>query len=160
MRLRSTRASGLRWIPYDSVTQGEQLEFYRRNWYYVGGILFVLLAYLMGFWGADHLAPVQIILVYSFMAMLAHQFEEYAAPGGFPGIGNIAMFGERRTPIATGRGLRGISSSKYRARHSDGRKKHPRAAQRLKFIGDLAVSHEARWQPHSDLIDLVMLNNY
>ncbi|QSN64333.1 hypothetical protein [Caballeronia sp. M1242] len=74
------------------------LNFYRRNWYYVGGILFVLLAYLMGFWGADHLAPVQIILVYSFMAMLAHQFEEYAAPGGFPGIGNIAVFGERRNP--------------------------------------------------------------
>lgn len=32
------------------------------------------------------------------MAMLAHQFEEYAAPGGFPGIGNIALFGERRNP--------------------------------------------------------------
>nr|WP_236127707.1 HXXEE domain-containing protein [Cedecea colo] len=30
--------------------------------------------------------------------MLAHQFEEYAVPGGFQGIGNIAMFGERLAP--------------------------------------------------------------
>jgi len=32
------------------------------------------------------------------MAMLVHQFEEYATPGGFPGVGNIGMFGERKAP--------------------------------------------------------------
>lgn len=74
------------------------MNFYRQNWYYLGGILFIFLAYFMGFWGGDHLTEIQLILVYSFMAMLAHQFEEYAFPGGFQGIGNIAMFGERKMP--------------------------------------------------------------
>ena len=36
--------------------------------------------------------------MYSFMAMLLHQFEEYAMPGGFPGIANILLMGERQAP--------------------------------------------------------------
>jgi len=28
------------------------MKFWRRNWYYIGGILFVALAFFMGFWGA------------------------------------------------------------------------------------------------------------
>ncbi|HQF06111.1 MAG TPA: HXXEE domain-containing protein [Bacteroidales bacterium] len=32
------------------------------------------------------------------MAMLVHQFEEYALPGGFPSITNIVMFGEKKAP--------------------------------------------------------------
>jgi hypothetical protein len=32
------------------------------------------------------------------MAMLVHQVEEYAIPGGFPAISNIATFGETKVP--------------------------------------------------------------
>lgn len=73
------------------------MKFYRRHWHEIGGALFVALAYFMAFWG-NHFSHIQVILIYSFMAMLAHQFEEYAIPGGFPGIANIVMFGEREAP--------------------------------------------------------------
>jgi len=73
------------------------MKFYRHNWYYVGGILFIVLAFYMGFWGSmfNH---IQVILIYSFMALLVHQFEEYACPGGFPAIFNIAVLGEKNVP--------------------------------------------------------------
>lgn len=73
------------------------MKFYRRNWYYIGGALFVALSFLMGFWG-NHFSPIQVILIFSFMAMLAHQFEEYSLPGGFPSIANRVMFGEKNVP--------------------------------------------------------------
>lgn len=73
------------------------MTFYRRNWYYMGAILFVALSYVMGFW-ESHFSPIQVILMFSFLAMLAHQVEEYAYPGGFPSIANIAMFGEKNVP--------------------------------------------------------------
>src|SRR5215472_7955520 len=73
------------------------MTFYRRNWYYMGAILFVALSFLMGFWGSNF-SRIQVILIFSFMAMLVHQFEEYAYPGGFPAIANIAMFGEKNVP--------------------------------------------------------------
>ena len=73
------------------------MTFYRRNWYYMGAILFVALSFLMGFWGSNF-SRIQVILIFSFMAMLAHQFEEYAYPGGFPAIANRALFGEKNVP--------------------------------------------------------------
>lgn len=73
------------------------MSFYRRNWYYIGGILFVFLAYLTEFWRNDF-SKLQIILIYSFMAMLVHQFEEYGVPGGFPSIFNIVCVREISTP--------------------------------------------------------------
>jgi hypothetical protein len=73
------------------------MKFYRRNWYYVGGILFVALSFYMGFWGSSY-SPIQVILIYSFMALLVHQFEEYAWPGGFPAIFNIVVLGEKKVP--------------------------------------------------------------
>jgi hypothetical protein len=73
------------------------MNFYRHHWYYVGGVLFVALAYFMGFWG-NNVSRIQVILIYSFMAMLVHQVEEYAIPGGFPAISNIATFGETKVP--------------------------------------------------------------
>jgi hypothetical protein len=73
------------------------MKFYRRNWYYIGGGLFVALAFFMGFWGSLF-SRIQVILIFSFMAMLVHQFEEYAFPGGFPGITNIVMMGEKKVP--------------------------------------------------------------
>ncbi len=73
------------------------MNFYRHNWYYIGGILFVVLAYAMGAFG-NMLEPIQVILVYSFMALLVHQFEEYGLPGGFPTIFNVIFNGEEQTP--------------------------------------------------------------
>lgn len=72
------------------------LRFYRRNWYYIGGVLFVFLSYFMTFWGIGHMSHIQTILTYSFMAMLVHQFEEYGLPGGFPAFFNIAFWGEKK----------------------------------------------------------------
>ena len=71
--------------------------FYRHNWYYIGGILFVIMSFVMGFFG--HLVShIQIMLIYSFMALLVHQFEEYGLPGGFPALFNIIMNGEKQAP--------------------------------------------------------------
>lgn len=73
------------------------MKFYRRNWYYIGGILFVILSFGMGFFG-HNVSQIQTILVFSFMALLVHQFEEYGLPGGFPAVFNIFMSGETQTP--------------------------------------------------------------
>ena len=64
-----------------------KLKFYIKNWYYFGAVLFVALAYIVGFFG-DAINPLQKILTLSFMALLVHQFEEYGLPGGFPAIHN------------------------------------------------------------------------
>ena len=70
---------------------------YSQNWYYVGGVLFVGLAFLVGFFGGS-VNPLSKILTLSFMALLVHQFEEYALPGGFPAIMNSAWMGEQDVP--------------------------------------------------------------
>lgn len=69
-------------------------RFYSKNWYYIGGVLFVALAFIVGFFGASF-NPLSKILTLSFMALLVHQFEEYALPGGFPAVFNIAWMGEK-----------------------------------------------------------------
>ena len=73
------------------------MNFYRHNWYFIGAVLFVALSFFMGFWGSLF-SRIQVILIYSFMALLVHQFEEYAYPGGFPAIFNIAVLGEKKVP--------------------------------------------------------------
>ena len=73
------------------------MNFLRKNWYYIGGVLFVALTYLVGFWG-NSFNPLSKILTLSFMALLVHQFEEYALPGGFPAIFNIVVLGEKKVP--------------------------------------------------------------
>jgi hypothetical protein len=73
------------------------LNFYRHNWYFVGGIIFVILSFFMGFWGSLF-SPIQVILIFSFMAMLAHQVEEYGYPGGFPTVTNLMVMGEKDIP--------------------------------------------------------------
>lgn len=72
-------------------------RFLSKNWYYIGGVLFVALAFLVGFFG-DALDPLRKILLLSFMALLVHQFEEYAIPGGFPAVYNIGLMGEKEFP--------------------------------------------------------------
>lgn len=73
------------------------MNFYRRHWYDVGLLLFIGLAFTAGLW-TPRFSHIQVILIDSFMALLIHQYEEYAAPGGFPGIFNIAVVGDRRAP--------------------------------------------------------------
>jgi hypothetical protein len=73
------------------------MEFYRRDWFKIGGVLFVGLTFILAFCGGT-LDPLRLILIYSFMALLAHQVEEYGWPGGFPSIFNIAVMNERQAP--------------------------------------------------------------
>lgn len=73
------------------------MNFYRRHWYDIGCLLFIALAFTAGLW-TPRFSHIQVILIYSFMSLLLHQYEEYAAPGGFPGIFNIAVLGERQVP--------------------------------------------------------------
>jgi hypothetical protein len=66
------------------------MNFMRQKWYYVGGVLFVVLAVvLIIVWNVISVS--QRLLLMSFMTLLAHQFEEYAWPGGFPPVFNIAF---------------------------------------------------------------------
>lgn len=65
------------------------MNFIRRNWYYIGDVLFVALAVVLGiFW--NDMSMLRRLMLMSFMALLVHQFEEYGLPGGFPAIMNIA----------------------------------------------------------------------
>jgi len=65
------------------------MDFIRRNWYYIGGMLFIVLAAVLGiFW--NDISMLRKLMLMSFMALLVHQFEEYGFPGGFPAIMNIA----------------------------------------------------------------------
>jgi len=74
------------------------IRIWRNNWYWFGGILFIALSFFMGFWGTRLLSHIQVIMVFSFMAMLIHQVEEYGWPGGFPSITNIIHFRETEIP--------------------------------------------------------------
>ena len=58
-------------------------RFIREYWYYIGGIIFVVLAFITALFGGE-IDPVRRITIVLFMSMLLHQFEEYACPGGFP----------------------------------------------------------------------------
>lgn len=71
------------------------MNFYRNNWYKLTFVAFVFLSFFMGFWGVNILTPIQQILMFSFMALLVHQFEEYVLPGGGPVVINKANFGEK-----------------------------------------------------------------
>lgn len=69
------------------------MKQYMNNWYYVGGIIFAVLAFGLGLFG-EMIDPMRRIMVVLFMCLLAHQFEEYAVPGGFPSAWNVGVFGE------------------------------------------------------------------
>lgn len=61
------------------------MNFMRKNWYYVGAGIFIVLAIgLAIFW--NDMSILRKLMWVSFMAMLVHQFEEYAWPGGFPAV--------------------------------------------------------------------------
>lgn len=69
------------------------MNWYRNNWYYVGGILFALLAFIVGIFGPD-MEPTRRIMFLFFMMMILHEFEEYVLPGGFPAALNLGMGGK------------------------------------------------------------------
>ena len=74
------------------------LNWYRNNWYYVGGGIFVGLAIVMALFG-ELIDPVRRIMIVGYMGLLIHQFEEYVLPGGFPMVWNIVQSGERERLI-------------------------------------------------------------
>lgn len=80
------------------------MKFYSNNWYYIGGIIFAILAFILGLFG-DMIEPMRRIMMVLYMCLLAHQFEEYAVPGGFPSAWNIGVSGENevgdRYPLNT-----------------------------------------------------------
>jgi hypothetical protein len=65
------------------------MSFMRRNWYYVGGAIVVCLAVFLAVAWRQLDVPRKLLL-FSFMALLLHQLEEYAWPGGFPAVMNVA----------------------------------------------------------------------
>ena len=75
------------------------MKFWRRYWYLIGGVLFVFLAFFMGLWGCGNLPRIQTILIFSWMAMLVHQMEEYAFPGGMPLLPTWLLFGKKKRLI-------------------------------------------------------------
>ena len=71
------------------------MKFIRDNWYRLGLIVFIGLAFFMVFWGNAVFTDIQKILMASLMALPVHQFEEYALPGGGPVVINRAFYGEQ-----------------------------------------------------------------
>lgn len=65
-----------------------------RYWPAVGGVIFAVVAILLGIWG-DRLVPTQRLMSVFFMLLLLHEFEEYVLPGGFPAAMNIGLMGEK-----------------------------------------------------------------
>ncbi len=70
------------------------MKYYRSHWYYFGAMYFVIIVYIMAFFNLEFSA-IQTILIFSFLALLIHQVEEYAVPGGFPAILNVIVLGEK-----------------------------------------------------------------
>lgn len=66
------------------------MNFFRKNWYHVGALIFLLLAIVLTvFW--NDLSVLRRLMIMSYMAVLFHQFEEYGWPGGFPAIYNLVF---------------------------------------------------------------------
>lgn len=72
------------------------MKWYSHHWYYLATIALIALTFIMGLWGYRHVGTLSLILIYSFMALLAHQAEEYVLPGGAQIILNAALYGEKR----------------------------------------------------------------
>jgi len=66
------------------------LKFLRRHWHDIG-IFSAIIAggYLIFEW--NQLVFLQKLLLFNFIAVLIHQFEEYSWPGGFPAVANIVL---------------------------------------------------------------------
>lgn len=66
------------------------MQFLRRHWYNIGGIVAIgALVYLVVSWSS--MPVLQRLLLLNFIAILVHQFEEYGWPGGEPAIMNMVL---------------------------------------------------------------------
>ena len=73
------------------------MKWYRDNWFYVGAVVFTVQALILLFCG-NSMNLLTVLMILSFMALNVHQFEEYACPGGFPMVMNMAFMGETAVP--------------------------------------------------------------
>ena len=64
------------------------MNFLRRHWYNVGGVIAAATTIYAVFSWRD-LNLTSALLLMNFIALLVHQFEEYGWPGGEPAIMNI-----------------------------------------------------------------------
>lgn len=66
------------------------MNFFRRHWYNIGGLVAILsIIYLFFQW--NNLVILQRLLLLNFIGLLIHQFEEYGFPGGEPAIMNMVL---------------------------------------------------------------------
>lgn len=70
------------------------MKFIRNNWFRIGLIAFICMAFWALFCG-DTLNIIQKLLLASLMSLPLHQFEEYALPGGGPVVINKVFWGEQ-----------------------------------------------------------------
>ncbi|ANZ64973.1 hypothetical protein AYR62_13405 [Secundilactobacillus paracollinoides] len=65
------------------------------NWYRFGAVILIIMAALLAVMRPD-LTQIQWLLIANFMALLAHQVEEYQFPGGAPMFINRVVYDERQ----------------------------------------------------------------
>lgn len=70
------------------------MKFLTNKWQYLTIVVFVILLIYMILWGHQQLNDLQVILMYSLIALAIHQFEEYILPGGGPIVINKASLKE------------------------------------------------------------------
>jgi hypothetical protein len=66
------------------------MDFIRHHWYDLGVVSGIA---ILRYYRANYrtLSMPQKLLIANFVALLAHQFEEYRFPGGFPAVMNVAV---------------------------------------------------------------------
>jgi hypothetical protein len=75
------------------------MNFLRKNWYYIGAVIFFALGVvLILFW--NDMSLHRKLMIMSYMAVLFHQFEEYGWPGGFPAMQNDQQHAKEQRPKA------------------------------------------------------------
>lgn len=73
------------------------LHFLQHHWYDLGVLSAIPAAYVL-IKQRRRLTLPQYYLLANFLAVLAHQFEEYRFPGGFPAVMNIGLQGNHESP--------------------------------------------------------------
>jgi len=70
--------------------EGGKMKFIRRHWYNIGFVVAIIAAIFLALkW--DSMGILQRVLLFNFIAILIHQFEEYGFPGGEPAIMNLVL---------------------------------------------------------------------
>jgi hypothetical protein len=69
----------------------KRMNFLRRHWYDIGGILAIVAIPLL-YWYQSHLTHYQLLMWLSIVSLFFHQLEEYRIVGTFPEMVNKVMF--------------------------------------------------------------------